>query len=186
MEIDNILSDLKQRMEKTINAFNTDIAGVRTNRASTSLLEPVKVNAYGALMPLAQVSSISTPDARTLSVQVWDMGLVNSVEKAISEAGLGLNPMVDGQLIRINLPELSQERRQELAKIAARYSEQAKISIRNIRRDGMEKIKDAEKASEISEDDKKAYGDKVQKITDEHTTKIDEIFTQKEQDILMV
>lgn len=176
--------DLKRRMTSTLESLKKDFNSLRTGRASTALLDNVVVEIYGASMPLSQVSTISVPEARMLSVQVWDKSAVKSVEKAIMEAGLGLNPVSDGQLIRLPLPDLSEERRRELVKVAGKYSEAAKVSIRNIRRDGMDELKMMEKEGEISEDDHHRSSEEVQKITDEYIKKIDELFSQKERDIM--
>jgi ribosome recycling factor len=176
---------IKQRMEGAVNALHKEFAGLRTGRASAGMLEPVHVDAYGSLMPLNQVASISIPEPRLLSVQVWDKGLVKAVEKAIREAGLGLNPQPDGALIRVPVPELSQERRQELVKIAGKYAEQARVAVRNIRRDAMDDLK-KQKDNKISEDEIKNQSDKVQQLTDQHIKKIDETLAHKEKDITTV
>ena len=151
MSIDT--DDIERRMDGAVAAFKTDLAGLRTGRASAGLLEPIMVDAYGQMMPISQVGTISVPEPRMLSVQVWDKGQVAMVEKAIRESSLGLNPMAEGQLIRIPLPELNEERREELVKVAGNYAEQARVAVRNVRRDGMDQIKKAEKDSEISQDD---------------------------------
>lgn len=177
---------IKQRMEGAVAALHKEFAGLRTGRASTGMLEPVHVDAYGSMMPLNQVASISVPEPRLLSVQVWDKGMVKAVEKAIREAGLGLNPQPDGALIRVPVPELSQERRQELVKIAGKYAEQARVAVRNVRRDGMDELKKQEKDKKISEDEHKTQSDKVQKLTDEHIKKVDEALTHKEKEIMVV
>lgn len=184
MSID--LDDLKRRMDGSLNTLKSDFGGLRTGRASVSLLEPIMVDAYGQQMPLSQVGTISAPEPRMLSVQVWDKGQVTMVEKAIREAGLGLNPMADGQLVRVPLPELNEERREELVKIAGKYAEQARIAVRNVRRDGMDQLKKAEKDSEISQDEQKTLSDEVQKLTDDHIAMIDEALTSKEADIRQV
>jgi ribosome recycling factor len=177
-------TDLRRRMASTLESLKKDFNSLRTGRASTALLDNVVVDVYGASMPLSQVATISVPEARMLSVQVWDRSAVKSVEKAIMEAGLGLNPVCDGQLIRLPLPDLSEERRRELAKVAAKYSEAAKVSVRNIRRDGMDELKLLEKEGDISEDELHRSSEEVQKITDEYIKKIDELFSQKERDIM--
>lgn len=176
------LDQTKQRMEGSVEALRKEFSGLRTGRASVNLLDSVHVDAYGAISPLNQVGTVSAPEPRLLTVQVWDMGLVKSVEKAIRDAGLGLNPQPDGNLIRVPLPELSQERRLELAKIAGKYTEQARISIRNVRREAM----DAVKKEKSSEDVTKSMNDKVQKLTDEYIKKIDELFATKEKEITHV
>lgn len=185
-EFNKQIEDVDRRMASATEILKKEYLGLRTGRASTSLLDPIVVDAYGAKTPLSQVASVSTPDARTLSVQVWDQGLVSGVEKSIRDSGLGLNPVAEGQSIRIHLPELSQERRKELVKVAAKYAEQARISVRNVRRDGMDALKKAEKAHEISEDELHRFSDKVQQYTDKHIKVIDGMLTQKGKDILMV
>ena len=180
------LEDLKRRMEGAISAFSHDLAGLRTGRASVNMIDQITVDAYGSKMPIEQVGTISVPEPRTISIQVWDKGLVVSVEKSIQESGLGLNPQTDGQLVRIPVPELNEERRQELIKIAGKYAEQSRISIRNIRRDGMDSIKSMEKNSEIGKDESVALSSNVQDLTDEHIKKIDEILLNKEQEIKQV
>ena len=180
------MSDLKQRMEGAVNALQKDFGGLRTGRASADLLTPVMVDAYGSPTPINQVGNISTPDARTLSVQVWDAGLAAAVEKAIRESGLGLNPSTDGQLIRIPMPELNEERRQELIKVARQYAEQARIAVRNVRRDGMDTVKKAQKDNELSEDEAKREENDVQKLTDEFVKNIDDMLSKKEADIMQV
>lgn len=179
-------SDIKQRMNGAIESFKKDLASLRTGRASVSMLEPVVVDAYGAKMPIAQVGNISAPEPRLLTVSVWDTGMVSSVEKAIRESGLGLNPQPEGTLIRIPVPELNEERRIELAKVAGKYAEQAKISVRNVRRDGMDTLKKQEKDGDISEDELRSQSDTVQKLTDEHVKKIEELHDSKEQEIKAV
>jgi ribosome recycling factor len=180
------IPDLKRRMAGALDALRHEFAGLRTGRASTSLLEPVVVHAYGSDMPLNQVGTIGAPEPRMLTVQVWDKSLVSAVDKAIRGAGLGLNPMVDGQVLRIPLPELTQQRRQELSKIAHKYAEQARVAVRNVRRDGMEHLKRREKDGEISQDDHRKLHDEVQKMTDETIKKIDELLAAKDKDIMQV
>lgn len=180
------LSDLERRMDGALDALHREFAGLRTGRASASLLEPITVEAYGAAMPINQVGSISVPEPRMISVQVWDRGLVGAVEKAIRNSGLGLNPMNDGQLVRVPIPALSEERRVELTKVAGKYAEQARVAVRNVRRDGMENLKRMEKDSEISEDEHHMWAEEVQSLTDAHVKKIDEVFAQKEEEILQV
>lgn len=177
---------LKQRMEKSIEAYKSDLGGLRTGRASADLLSPVTVNAYGQEMPLNQVGSVSVGDARLLVVQVWDKGMVEGVEKAIRESGLGLNPVTEGQTVRIPLPELTEDRRKELLKVARGYAENARVSIRNIRRDAMDEIKQDQKDGNISEDDAHRYSDQVQKITDSYIAKVDELLENKETDVMKV
>ena len=178
--------DVARRMEGAVDSLHKDFAGLRTGRASTSLLEPLTVIAYGAEMPISQVGTISVPESRMLSVQVWDKGLVKAVEKAIMESGLGLNPSADGQLVRIPLPALTEERRIELAKIAGKYAEDSRISIRNVRRHAMDDLKRAEKDGEISEDEHRDYAQEIQDLTDQYVKKIDESLSDKEQEIMQV
>src|ERR1700722_1984862 len=176
------LEQTKQKMDGAIEALKKEFGGLRTGRASTSLLDKINVDAYGSSMPLNQVGTVAVPEPRLLTVQVWDAGLVKSVEKAIRDAGLGLNPQPDGQLVRVPVPELSQERRQELAKIASKYAEQARVAVRNVRRDSM----DAIKKEKLSEDEQKTQTDKVQKLTDDCIKKIDDAFAAKEKEIMHV
>jgi ribosome recycling factor len=181
--------DLKiyeEKMRKAIDVLKREFSGLRTGRASTSLLDPIFVEAYGSKVPLNQVSNISVPESRLLIVQVWDDSLVNIVENSIRNSNLGLNPMIEGSLIRIPIPELSEERRIEIVKIASKYSEDSKVSIRNIRRDAMEKIKNLEKNKEISQDESFKFSDEVQNMTKNLIEKIDTLFTDKEKDILRV
>ena len=181
--------DLKiyeEKMEKTVDVLKREFSGLRTGRASVSLLDPILVEAYGSKVPLNQVSNISVPESRLLTVQVWDDSLVNTVENSIRNSNLGLNPMIEGSLIRIPIPELSEERRIEIVKIASKYSEDSKVSIRNIRRDAMEKIKSLEKNKEISQDESFKFSDEVQSMTNNLIDKIDTLFTDKEKDILRV
>lgn len=179
LDMDNV----KQRMDGAVDSLKKEYAGLRTGRAAAGMLEPVKVDAYGSLMPLNQVGSVGVPEPRLLTVQVWDKGLVKAVEKAIREAGLGLNPQPDGALIRVPVPDLSQERRQELVKVAGKYAEQARVAVRNVRRDAMDAIKKAQKDGDISEDTQKDQGEKIQQITDQAIKKIDEALAHKEKDI---
>lgn len=181
-----VLSDLERRMAATLESLKKDFSGLRTGRASASLLDPVMVESYGSMMPLNQVASVNVPEPRMISVQAWDKGQVKAIEKAIRDAGLGLNPMADGQTIRVPIPDLSQERRVELTKVANKYAESARVAIRNVRRDGMDTLKKQEKEKEISEDEHKSLAEKVQKLTDEHIKKVDETFTSKEKEIMAV
>ena len=178
--------DLSKRMDGAISSFNGDLAGLRTGRASTSMVDGILVDAYGQKMPLDQVGSISVPEARMISIQVWDKGLVVAVEKSIHESGLGLNPQVDGELVIIPIPELNEERREELSKIAGKYAEQAKISIRNVRRDGMDEIKKIEKEGSVGKDRAKDLEGEVQELTDDYIKRIDDILSQKESEIRQV
>lgn len=180
------LTEFSRRMDGAVEALRKEFAGLRTGRASASLLDPIMVQAYGSAMPLNQVGTVSVPEPRMITVQVWDRSQVSAVEKAIRDAGLGLNPASDGTLVRVPIPELSQERRQELTKVAHKYAEQARIAVRNIRRDGMDFLKKQEKDGKISEDDLRGLSDRVQKITDEHIGRIDENLAQKEKEILQV
>lgn len=176
-------ADLKRRMDASIENLKTEFAGLRTGRASVSMLEPVMVDVYGSKMPLNQVGTVGVPEARLLTVQVWDMNNAAAVDKAIRESGLGLNPQTEGALIRVPIPELNEERRKELTKVAGQYAESTRVSIRNIRRDGMDDVK---KDKELSEDDKKRESDEVQKLTDEKIKAVDEMLAAKEQDIMTV
>ena len=181
--------DLKiyeEKMEKALDVLKREYSGLRTGRASISLLDPIFVDAYGSKTPLNQVSNVSVPESRLITVQVWDESLVNSVENAIRNSNLGLNPMIEGNLIRIPIPDLSEERRKEIVKIASKYSEDSKVVIRNIRREAMEKIKDLEKNKYISKDDSFKFSDDVQKITDNLVEKVELLFSDKEKDILRV
>lgn len=180
------IEELKRRMEGALSALSHDFQGLRTGRASVSLLDGIQVEAYGSYMPLNQMASVSAPEARLLTVQVWDKGNVKAVEKAIANAGLGLNPMADGQLIRVPLPELSEERRKELTKVGAKFAENARVAVRNVRRDGMDALKKDEKDKVISEDEHKKKAEEVQKTTDLYIKKIDDALAQKEKDIMQV
>ena len=180
------LSDVKRRMDSALDVLKKEFGGLRTGRASPNLLDHVMVDAYGSSMPINQVGTVGVPEARLITVQVWDRGLVKSADKAIREAGLGLNPMIDGQLIRIPLPALTEERRRELTKIAHKYAEQARVAVRNVRRDGMEMLKKAEKDHKVTEDEHRKLGVEVQKLTDEHVKKVDETLAAKEKEIMQV
>ena len=173
----------RKRMEGALGALKTEFGGLRTGRATASLVEPITVDAYGSHMPMAQVGTISIPDPRTISIQVWDKGLVSAVERAIRDSGLGVNPVVDGTLVRIPIPSLTQERRAELAKLAGKYAEHARVAVRNVRREGMEAIK---KAKDISEDEGKRLQDQMQKQTDEVIKLIDDALAAKEAEIKQV
>ncbi|KZY56411.1 ribosome recycling factor [Erythrobacter sp. HI0063] len=177
-------SDIDRRMQGAVESLKGDLSGLRTGRANTSLLDPVVVEVYGAMMPLAQVATVNAPEPRMLSVQVWDKANVTAVEKGIAKSNLGLNPIVDGQTLRLPMPDLTEERRKDLAKLAGEYGEKAKIAIRNVRRDGMEALKEDEKKKEISEDDRKRSEDDVQKMTDKHVGEVDDAVAKKEQEIL--
>lgn len=180
------IADLKSRMEGAIASLKHSLNGLRTGRASVSLLDPIKVEAYGSVMPISQVGTVSTPDARMIMVQVWDTSLANFVVKAIQESGLGLNPIAEGGVIRVPIPDLSEERRKDLGKKANEYGENAKVSIRNIRRDGNEHFKKLEKDKMISEDESRAFCDEVQKVTDDYTKKIDQAVADKAKEIMTI
>ncbi|MBI06674.1 MAG: ribosome recycling factor [Rhodospirillaceae bacterium] len=178
--------DLQRRMNGALEVLRKEYGGLRTGRASASLVEPVVVLAYDAEMPLNQVATINVPEPRMISIQVWDKSQVKAVEKAIQNSGLGLNPIVDGQNLRIPIPELNEERRVELAKIAGKYAEQAKVSVRNVRRDGMDKLKKIERAGDLSKDDAEIWSDEIQQMTDDMVKKIVETHEAKESEILQV
>jgi ribosome recycling factor len=177
-------ADIERRMHGALESLKHDLSGLRTGRANVALLEPVHVEVYGAMMPLNQVATISAPEPRMLSVQVWDKANVIPVEKGIAHANLGLNPMIDGQTIRLPLPDLTEERRRELAKLCGKYAENAKIAIRNVRRDGMEALKEDEKKKDISEDERKRAEDEVQKLTDKFVAEVDASAAAKEKEIM--
>ena len=177
-------ADLERRMAGAVESLRHDLNGLRTGRANTTLLDPVTVEVYGSRMPLNQLATVSAPEPRLLSVQVWDKSNVGPVEKAIRSAGLGLNPINDGNNIRLPIPDLTEERRKELAKLAHQYAEKARVAIRNVRRDGMDALKTDENKKEISEDDRKRGENEVQKLTDEQIKAVDEVAAQKEQEIL--
>ncbi|GAB6853711.1 ribosome recycling factor [Asaia astilbis] len=185
-ELNDLLEDLTRRMDGALESLRRDLSGLRSGRASPNLLEPVRVEAYGGDVPLSQVGSIAVPEARMLTVSVWDRGLVGAVERAIRDSGLGLNPAADGQTVRVPIPQLTEERRNELARAAGRYSESGKIAVRNVRRDGMDQIKTFEKKSEISQDDMKVWSDAVQKLTDQYVKKVDDMLADKEREIKQV
>ncbi|MEP9347584.1 ribosome recycling factor [Xanthobacter sp. KR7-225] len=180
------MADLKRRMHGAVGVLREELGGLRTGRASASLLEPITVEAYGARMPLNQVATVSVPEARLLSVQVWDRGMVGAVEKAIRDSNLGLNPSTEGQVLRLRIPELNQERRQELVKVAHKYAEQARVAVRHVRRDGLDHLKKVEKDGEMSSDDFDRLSKDVQKATDETIAEIDQTLAQKEKEILSV
>ena len=180
------LSDIGRRMDGALEALRREFAGLRTGRASASLLEPITVDAYGASMPITQLGTISVPEPRMITVQVWDRSTVKAVEKAVRDSGLGLNPQSDGQLIRVPIPELNEERRRELSKIASKYAEQARVAVRNVRRDGMDLLKKLEKDGELSQDDHKIWADEVQEMTDAHIKLVDDAFATKEKEIMQV
>lgn len=180
------LKDIERRMEGAFSNLKAEFSGLRTGRASVNMLDPVMVSAYGASMPITQVASVSVPEPRMLSVSVWDAGLVAATDKAIRDAGLGLNPIMDGQNLRIPVPELNEERRRDMTKIAAKYSESCRISIRNVRRDGMELLKKAEKDGDISQDQQHDEGDQVQQLTDKYIKQVDDALKTKDAEIMQV
>ncbi|MGD9828764.1 MAG: ribosome recycling factor [Hyphomicrobiaceae bacterium] len=180
------LNDLDRRMRGALGVLKQELAGLRTGRASANLLDPVVVSVYGSKMPLNQVATVSTPDARMISVQVWDKSQVQAVEKAIREANLGLNPVVEGTLLRLPIPELNAERRQELAKLAHKYAEHAKVSVRNVRRDGMDLLKRLEKDGDMSKDEHHKLSARVQELTDKLIKEVDQMLVAKEREIKQV
>ena len=180
------IDDLVRRMDGSTEVLRKEFAGLRTGRATPSLLEPVTVEAYGTQMPINQVATINVPEPRMLSVQVWDKSMTKAVEKAIRDADLGLNPMADGQLVRVPIPELNEERREELSRVAGKYAEQSRIAVRNVRHDGINKLKRMEKDGDLSEDDHRLWTDEVQSITDQHVEKIDEMLSTKQTEIMQV
>src|ERR1044071_4243257 len=186
MAQDELLKDLRRRMDGAIEVLRKEFGGLRTGRASTSLLEPVQVSAYGHNVPLNPGASINVPEPRMITVQVWDRGLAKAVDKAIREAGLGLNPQTEGQVIRVPIPELNEQRRRELTRVAAKYAEQARVSVRNVRRDGIEALRKLEKDGEISQDEHRKLDREVQHLTDDHIKRIDETLAQKDKEILQV
>ncbi len=186
MSQDPDLSDIQRRMDGALEALRKEFVGLRTGRASVGLLEPIMVEAYGSSMPINQVGTIGVPEARMLTVQVWDRSMVGAVEKAIRESGLGLNPSPDGQLVRVPIPPLSEERRVELSKIAGKYAEQGRVAVRNVRRDGMEMLKKMEKDGDISQDEHHLWNEEIQDLTDQHIKLVDEALAQKEEEILQV
>ena len=177
-------ADIERRMNGAVDALKSDLSGLRTGRANTTLLDPVMCEVYGAMMPLNQVATVSAPEPRMLSVQVWDKSNLTAVEKGIAKANLGLNPMIDGQTLRLPMPDLTEDRRKDLAKLADKYGENAKIAIRNVRRDGMESLKEDEKKKDISEDDRKRMEDDVQKSTDKYTAECDTAVEAKKKEIM--
>jgi ribosome recycling factor len=184
--VDPRLDKFKAKMETTIEAYRKELSGIRAGRAAVSLLEPIKVEAYGGILPISQLGTVSSPDARLLTVQVWDKGLTKHVEKAIRESGTNLNPVSEGQLIRVPIPPLSAERRQELSKLAAKYAEDARVATRNIRREAMDFAKSLEKLGEISEDELHRLSDAIQVLTDEYISCIDTYLESKQKDITQI
>jgi len=186
MAEDALLKDLRRRMDGAVEVLRKEFGGLRTGRASTSLLEPITVAAYGGALPLNQLANLSVPEPRMITVQVWDRAMVKAVDKAIRESGLGLNPQTEGQVIRVPIPDLNEERRRELTRVAAKYAEQARVSVRNIRRDGVELLRRREKEAEISQDQQRKLQQDVQHLTDEYIKRIDEALAQKDSEILQV
>jgi ribosome recycling factor len=184
--MDTYFKELKRKMDLGLKAFQDELAGLRTGRASSHLLEHIKVDMYGSFMPISQVGTVSVPEPRLITVSVWDKEAVKSVEKAIRESDLGLNPIAEGQVIRVSLPDLTEERRKDLIKIAHKYAEQGRIAIRNIRREGMDIIKKMQKSKEISEDDSHKFSEDIQKTTDEYIKKVDQLLSTKEKEIIQV
>jgi ribosome recycling factor len=186
MSEDALLKDLRRRMDGAIEVLRKEFGGLRTGRASASLLVPVTVPAYGGTSPLNQLANISVPEPRMITVQVWDRGMVKAVDKAIREAGLGLNPQTEGQTIRVPIPDLNEERRRELTRVSAKYAEHARVAVRNVRRDGIEVLKRREKDADISQDQQRKLQQEVQHLTDDYIGRIDEALAQKDKEILQV
>jgi ribosome recycling factor len=186
MSEDPVVADLHRRMDGAVEVLRKELAGLRTGRASASLLDPVSVEAYGNKMPLSQVGTISAPEPRMLVVQVWDRGLAKSVDKAIREAGLGLNPQTEGQTVRVPIPDLNEDRRKDLTKVAAKYAEAARVAVRNVRRDGLEDIKKQEKKGVLSQDQQRKLDKEVQALTDQVIRHVDDMLAQKDKEILQV
>lgn len=180
------LDDLERRMDGAVGSFRHELLSLRTGRASASILEPVTIDAYGSQLPLNQVGSVNVPDSRMITIAVWDKANVGAVDRAIRNAGLGLNPVVDGTLVRIPIPELNEERRKDLVKVAHQYAEHARVAVRNVRRAGMDELKRLEKDGHLSQDDHKLYADEVQSLTDRHITMVNDLLAAKEKDILTV
>jgi ribosome recycling factor len=186
MPEDQLLTDLRRRMDGALDVLRKEFGGLRTGRASASLLEPITVAAYGGTLPLNQVANISVPEPRLITVQVWDRAMVKAVDKAIRESGLGLNPQTEGQVIRVPIPDLNEERRRELTRVSARYAEQARVSVRNVRRDGIDVLKRREKETDITQDQQRKLQQEVQHLTDDYIKRIDEALAQKDREILQV
>jgi len=183
---DALLKDIQRRMDGALEALRKEFGGLRTGRASANLLEPVLVGAYGGTVPLNQLANINVPEPRMITVNVWDRSMVKAVDKAIREAGLGLNPQTEGQTIRVPIPDLNEERRRELTRVAAKYAEATRISVRNVRRDGIETLRRQEKDGDISQDELKKFEREIQNLTDEHIKRVDETLAQKDKEILQV
>src|SRR6266436_3845194 len=186
MPEDSLLKDLRRRMDGALEVLRKEFGGLRTGRASASLLEPITVAAYGGTMPINQVANVSVPEPRMITVQVWDRAMVKAVDKAIRESGLGLNPQTEGQVIRVPIPDLNEERRRELTRVTAKYAEQARVSVRNVRRDGVELLRRREKEADISQDQQRKLQQDVQHLTDEYIKRIDDALAQKDREILQV
>jgi len=186
MPEDQLLTDLRRRMDGALEVLRKEFGGLRTGRASASLLEPITVPAYGGTLPLNQVANISVPEPRMITVQVWDRAVVKAVDKAIRESGLGLNPQTEGQVIRVPIPDLNEERRRELTRVSARYAEQARVSVRNVRRDGIDVLKRREKETDITQDQQRKLQQEVQLLTDDYIRRIDEALEQKDREILQI
>ena len=184
-DLDIDLDAIQRRMDGAMNALKTEFASLRTGRASASMLEPIQVEAYGQMTPINQLGTVNVPEPRMVVINVWDKGMIGKVEKAIRESGLGINPVTDGPLIRLPIPELNEQRRKELTKVAAQYAESCKVSIRNVRRDGMDQIKKA-KAAGMSEDDQKMWSDEVQELTDKAIAQVDKVLESKQAEIMQV
>lgn len=184
-DLDIDLDAIQRRMDGAMNALKTEFASLRTGRASAQMLEPISVEAYGQMTPINQLGTVNVPEPRMVVINVWDKGMISKVEKAIRESGLGINPVTDGPLIRLPIPELNEQRRKELTKVAAQYAESCKVSIRNVRRDGMDQIKKA-KAAGMSEDDQKMWSDEVQELTDKSIAAVDKVLEQKQAEIMQV
>ncbi|MBV8118929.1 MAG: ribosome recycling factor [Alphaproteobacteria bacterium] len=186
MSEDSLLNDLNRRMEGALEVLRKEFGGLRTGRASASLLEPISVAAYGGSMPINQLANVSVPEPRTITVQVWDRAMVKAVDKAIRESGLGLNPQTEGQVIRVPIPDLNEERRRELTKVTARYAEDARVAVRKVRQHGMEALRRQEKEGEISQDLQRKLQQEIQRLTDQAIRRIDDTLTQKDREILQV
>ena len=186
MTEDSLLTDLRRRMDGASEVLRKEFGGLRTGRASASLLEPVTVSAYGGTLPINQLANVSVPEPRMITVQVWDRAMVKAVDKAIREAGLGLNPQTEGQVIRVPIPDLNEERRRELTRVSAKYAEQARVSVRNVRRDGIEVLRRREKGAEISQDEQRKLQHEIQNLTDDYIRRIDDALAQKDREILQV
>ena len=186
MPEDQLLTDLRRRMDGALEVLRKEFGGLRTGRASAGLLEPISVAAYGGTMPINQVANVSVPEPRMITVQVWDRAMVKAVDKAIRESGLGLNPQTEGQVIRVPIPDLNEERRRELTRVSARYAEEARVSVRHVRRDGIEMLRRREKEADISQDQQRKLQQEVQRLTDDYIQRIDEALTQKDREILQV